>query len=61
MLATSAFLLPGGFRESTDSVSRLWFALAALVGSIGLFVRYLKFFRYYTLEVFLACISPTDS
>lgn len=31
---------------------KLWWALGALIVAIGLFLRYLKFFRHYTNEVF---------
>ena len=33
---------------------QLWAAAAAAAAAIGMFYRYLKFFRHYTLEVFLA-------
>jgi hypothetical protein len=32
---------------------KLWWAGAALVASIGMLYRYLKFFRHYTVEVFI--------
>jgi len=31
---------------------KLWWASAAVVAAIGMFYRYLKFFRHYTVEVF---------
>ncbi len=36
-----------GFRRAP-----LWWAVIALVAAIGMFYRYLKFFRHYTVEVF---------
>jgi hypothetical protein len=38
----------------------LWWALAALVGSVGMFYRYLKFFRHYTTEVFVTYAELPD-
>lgn len=36
----------------TGSISPGWWALAAFVGAIGTFYRYLKFFRQYSLELY---------
>jgi len=63
MAATLAapLLLVGSLRDlDTDNLHRsvhyeqLWAALAAALAAIGMFYRYLKSFRHYTLEVFMA-------
>jgi hypothetical protein len=41
---------PGGVGEYAG-----WAALAAAVAGIGMFYRYLKFYREYTVEVFRSC------
>jgi len=38
---------------STLRPAKLWWACAAAVCAVGMFYRYLKFFRQYTFEVFL--------
>lgn len=60
LLIVGALLTPGAAAATLESARKLAFALAALVGSFGLFVRYLKFFRHYTTEVFL-CYLASDS
>jgi hypothetical protein len=35
------------------SPEKLWWAVAAIIGAIGMFYRYLKFFRHYAVEVFI--------
>jgi hypothetical protein len=39
--------------------AKLWWAVAATVGALGMFYRYLKFFRQYTVEVFVT-YAETD-
>jgi hypothetical protein len=50
-------LLAGAFGEwrafSEVSPARLWWAAAAAGCAVGMFYRYLKFFRLYTHEVFV--------
>lgn len=60
VLVVGALLISGNLFSTDEATRRLWFALAATVGSWGLFVRYLKFFRHYTAEVFLFYLVPTD-
>ncbi len=45
--------------QSLDSGYLGW-AVAALVGAIGMFYRYLKFFRHYTVEVFTTYAEMPD-
>ena len=39
---------------TTASASRFWWFLAAVASAVGMFYRYLKFFKHYTEEVFRA-------
>ena len=71
--ASLAFALGGGLLlvsaalgavgvASFDVPERLWLAGAAAGAAVGLFVRYLKFYRHYTAEVYLALlVSSKDS
>lgn len=57
-------LIAGSVREldftcwwSSVHKPQLWAALGALGASVGMFYRYLKFFRHYTLEVFTTYVA----
>jgi hypothetical protein len=50
-LSVAAAVLIAGALFGGD-FGKLWWAAAALVGSVGMFYRYLKFFKLYTEEVF---------
>lgn len=45
------FILLGGFLLGYLEGKEIWWAVAAAVTTIGMFYRYLKFFRHYTTEV----------
>jgi len=53
-------LLAQGKYGSIDWQKFVWGA-ASLVGAYGMFLRYLKFFRHYTLEVFMSYAEPSHS
>ena len=42
------------------SVQKMWWAIVAIVVSIGMFYRYLKFFKHYTEEVFREYAEMTE-
>ena len=51
-------------RITAECAKRLWLTLGALVVSVGMFYRYLKFFKHYTEEVFRSYAespSPKES
>jgi hypothetical protein len=56
LLISALILLVGALidvRQWSDiDTYKLWWAVGALVGAVGMFYRYLKFFRHYTMEVF---------
>lgn len=58
-LVVGALLAAAGV-VAGDVSDRLWLAGGAAVASAGLFVRYLKFFRHYTTEVYLAFLGHTS-
>ena len=58
VLVAGAVLVGAGMVVG-DVSDRLWLAGGAVVASVGLFVRYLKFFRHYTTEVYLAFLTRT--
>ena len=39
---------------------KFYWALAALVGAVGMFYRYLKFFRQYSYELLVTYAAQTD-
>lgn len=47
-----AGMLNASLRHGTTGNYAAWAAVAAVIAGIGMFYRYLKFFREYTLEVF---------
>lgn len=66
LLWTIPLLLYGAFREFDRHTlqgingDRLWWAGAAFVAAVGMFYRYLKFFRHYTVEVFMTYAELPD-
>lgn len=58
LLFASIMLIATSWGEG--NLHRLVFALAAMVGAVGMFYRYLKFFRQYSYELFISyLVSPT--
>lgn len=58
-LIAGAALVGAGVVDG-DVSDRLWLAGGSVIASAGLFVRYLKFFRHYTTEVYLAFLAHSD-
>jgi hypothetical protein len=56
LIIAAIILIAGALKDwgqwSEIDTHRLWWAGAALLGAVGMFYRYLKFFRHYTMEVF---------
>jgi hypothetical protein len=44
---------------SSTASAKAWWTVGAIVAAVGMFYRYLKFFRHYTVEVFLT-YAETD-
>jgi hypothetical protein len=64
MLVAAVILFAGailhiGHRTSLDD-HRLAWAIGALLGAVGMFYRYLKFFRLYTAEVFISYAAQRE-
>jgi hypothetical protein len=59
-LLAAPILIAGAVHNHNDATRKLWLAAAAVLAAVGLFYRYLKFFRLYAVEVFVsyAEISP---
>lgn len=59
LLFAFVILTVGSFGEG--NLYRIPFAIAAFVGSVGMFYRYLKFFRQYSYELFVSYIGPSST
>lgn len=56
LIGAAILLTPVGvslWRQATVPHQNLWWAALAVIVAIGMFYRYLKFFRLYTTEVFV--------
>lgn len=52
--AAAPILVAGAIHSHDDAGRKLWLAAGAIVAGIGLFYRYLKFFRLYAVEVLVS-------
>ena len=62
-LIVAAALLAGtllGTAKTGALVAPGWWAAAALAASVGLLYRYLKFFRHYSVEVYVSYAEPPE-
>lgn len=44
--------LPGWWPQNGAQAEKVWWAMVSAIAGVGMFYRYLKFFRHYALEVF---------